>query len=425
MATTRRTSLSRSAAIVIPMLALVVGVSAQVSEQVLYSFAALNGSNPQGGLLEDFRGNLYGTTLSGGLGDCAKIGCGTVYELLIEGFNRWKFRRLYSFAGGEDGVAPYGSLIFDAGNLYGTTSEGGAHNQGTVFKLALGGNGVWTESVLYSFDIDSGDGGFPYSGVTMDAAGNLYGTTSAGGTQDNGTVYELTPNADGSWSETVLYRFLGGFTDGAGPHAGVTFDSAGNLYGVTVGGGRTHNGTVFELSPTSSGWTEKVLFSFLGKDLANPEAPVWFDEAGNLYGTTCGEYASEGTFFELVNSSGAWTEKTLHTFGGVGDGSCPDSTVIVGGQGNFYGTTAAGGANGDGTFYKVENLADGTWGEKVVYSFAGGSDGSSPLGGVVRGAKGFFGVTASGGTSNDGVIYAVQVYGRKSSGQAITASSTK
>ena len=204
-----------------------------------------------------------------------------------------RYKVLYRFqVGGNDGSAPIAGLIFDAaGNLYGTTEYGGASNYGTVFKLTPNAVGSWTKSVLYSFK-DGSDGGWPAAGLIFDAAGNLYGTTFDVSFSDYGTVFKLTPNADGSWTESVLHSFNG--SDGETPVAGLIFDAAGNLYGTTDSGGAYRNGTVFKLTPNADGsWTESVLHAFIGSDGAHPDAGLIFDAAGNLYGTTDfgGDYA--------------------------------------------------------------------------------------------------------------------------------------
>jgi uncharacterized repeat protein (TIGR03803 family) len=189
-------------------------------------------------------------------------------------------------------------LIFDgAGNLYGTTLQGGTHGFGTVFELIPGSNGSWSEKVLHSFNNDGQDGFALWAGLTLDAAGNLYGTTYSGGTHDAGTVFELTPGTDGLWNEKVLHSFDN--TDGNGPSGGVILDPAGNLYGTTFLGGALSYGTVFKLIRGTNGlWSERVLHSFLsGTDGANPQAGLIRDTAGHLYGTTLqgGGHGCSGT----------------------------------------------------------------------------------------------------------------------------------
>jgi len=205
-----------------------------------------------------------------------------------------KEKVLYSFkANGTDGTAPVANLIFDAaGNLYGTTGAGGANNEGTVFELK---HGTWEETVLHSFTGEP-DGWGPSAGLIFDAAGNLYGTTAGGGAGacngGCGIVFELSPGVGGGWTETVLYSFCSDreCADGDSPRAGLIFDPAGNLYGTTFGaGGIDSGGTVFELTPGVGGtWTETVLYSFdrSARDGTDPSAGLIFDTAGNLYGTT-------------------------------------------------------------------------------------------------------------------------------------------
>ena len=214
--------------------------------------------------------------------------------------------------------------------------------------------------MLYSFNFNGTDGADPAAGLIFDAAGNLYGTTYGGGTYDWGTVFELTPAAGGGWTEKVLYSFLGG-ADGFFPAADLIFDAAGNLYGTTGYGGAYDNGTVFELTPTGGGdWTEKLLHSFSynlnGMDGTYPQAGLIFDAAGNLYGTTVGggNYGG-GTVFELTPTAGGnWTETVLHNFNRNGtDGADPYAGLIFDGAGNLYGTTSFGDVYGDGTVFQL------------------------------------------------------------------------
>ena len=266
-------------------------------EKVLHSFNGTDGWSPEAGLIFDAAGNLYGTTEYGGTGgNCGAYGCGTVFELTPNGSGGWTETVLYSFCpqtGCTDGANPAAGLIFDAaGNLYGTTEYAGAYNSGTVFELTPNGSGGWTETVLYSFcsQANCTDGYGPLAGLIFDASGNLYGTTRDGGAYGYGTVFELTPTGGGAWTERVLHGFGKG-TDGAGPsyYGKLIFDAAGNLYGMTLSGGAYGFGTAFELTPTAGGgWTEQVLYSFNnnGADGISPFAGLTFDAAGNLYGTT-------------------------------------------------------------------------------------------------------------------------------------------
>jgi uncharacterized repeat protein (TIGR03803 family) len=220
--------------------------AAQAQEKVLHNFTGADGSGLGADLIMDAAGNIYGTTGAGGT-----YFHGTVFELTPGADGSWTEKVLYSFGNYPDGSEPSSSLVFDAaGNLYGTTYQGGANVAGTVFELTSGPGGSWTKKLLHTFNSNGTDGAYPAAGVIFDAAGNLYGTTSLGGTYAYGTVFELTPTIGGSWIETVLYSFGGG-TDGDGPLAGLIFDAAGNLYGTTYSGGAfVSYGTVFEITNT-------------------------------------------------------------------------------------------------------------------------------------------------------------------------------
>ncbi len=317
------------------------------AEDVIHYFFGADGANPVGGLVFDRRGTLYGNTYQGGAADF-----GTVFRMTQMSGGNWSLSTLYSFALGSSGVFPVGGVSFDrAGRLYGTASEGGPYTDGVVFDLGPLTVFNWYEIVAHAFGAP-GDGALPYSSLIFDANGNAYGTTDQGGVSNAGTVFKLAPNrlTFGS-TETVLYSFTGRICgqspDGAGPVAGVTFDSAGNLYGTTECGGAYGRGTVFKLTRNSGGtWTESVIYAFQGgNDGANPIASVIFDGAGNLYGTTAyGGRLTDGTIFKLTPSHDSWTETTLYTFS-YSDGASPGS-VIFDGAGNLYGTTSSGGLYG-------------------------------------------------------------------------------
>jgi uncharacterized repeat protein (TIGR03803 family) len=253
------------------------------------------------------------------------------------------------------GYSPAAGLIFDAaGNLYGTTQRGGFIDQGTAFELTPTGGGGWTGGMQYSFN--DTDGQWPYAGLILDAAGNVYGTTNLGGNCNEGTAFELTPEFNG-WQETVLYNFCG--IHGAGPGFGsLIFDAGGNLYGTTTGGGTYGGGTVFELTPTAGGgWTEQPLYNF-SVDTGDgwyPLAGLIFDAAGNLYGTTQqGGTNDVGTVFELTpTAGGGWTETVLHSFGNGTDGQNPYAGLIFDAAGNLYGTTWGGGFEYQGTAFEL------------------------------------------------------------------------
>jgi uncharacterized repeat protein (TIGR03803 family) len=331
------------------------------TETVLHSFNndGTDGWYPDAGLILDGAGNLYGTTIYG-------AGYGAVFEMSPNQGGGWTETVLYTFNGNGDGRYPHGSLVFDdAGNLYGTTDNGGIYcglfqGCGTVFELTPTQGGGWTESVLHSFDNNGTDGINPVAGLIFDAAGNLYGTTFAGGTYGNGTVFEMSPGQGGGWTETVLHSF-GPVPDGQQSWAGLIFDAPGNLYGTTRTGGTYSLGTVFELTPNQSGgWTETVLHSFgSGQDGFQPlYGSLIFDATGDLYGTTQeGGVYDYGTVFEVApNGSGGWTETLLYNFcsqNGCADGYFPFAGLTSDAPGNLYGTTYLGGPYDDGTVFEL------------------------------------------------------------------------
>lgn len=285
-------------------------------ETVLYNFDGVNGNGPGASLIFDKNGNIYGTTTYGGSTSTAcdphREGCGTVFELVRQLGGTWAEKVLHAFnRDGTDGTQPTSGLIFDgAGNLYGVTQQGGGSAEGGVaFELTPGSGGVWTETLLHTF-LDNGVDGFNSLGALIfDASGNLYGTTGGGGgTGNRGTVFELTPAGGGTWTETILYAFKDNGTDGIIPYGAVVFDAKGNLYGVTGDGGNLGFGTVYELTPASGSWTERLLYNFGNAPDGNyPNGPLIFDKAGNLYGTTqqgglnsgC-DFGSCGTVFRIT-----------------------------------------------------------------------------------------------------------------------------
>jgi len=313
-----------------------------------------------------------------------------------------KYKTLHSFTGGGADEQPLAGLIFDsAGNLYGTTS-GGDHGTGTVFKLTPNSDGSWTENVLYDF----GGGGAPQAGLIFDADGNLYSTTYDGGPTGLGTVFKLTRNSDGTWAESVLYSFCSrsNCVDGRSVYAGVIFDHAANLYGTTWLGGAGGQGTVFKLTRHSNGsWTESVIHSFDGRDGANPGASLIFDLTGNLYGTTyMGGSSGMGVVFQLApKSDGTWKESVIHSFGGM-DGALPYASLVFDQSGNLYGTTTSGGGcnvggSGCGVVFQLTPNADGRWKEKVLHRFTAAPDGAFPWTGLSFDHSGNLYGTAAGG----------------------------
>ena len=359
----------------------------------------------------DKAGNLYGTTFIGGT-----LGDGAVYQLKLKN-SSFVFNPLYSFAGGSDGANPEPRVIFGPdGALYGTTLYAGA-GYGTVFKLQPPATACkaalcpWAKTELYQFEGDP-DGAFPGYGDLIFYQGNIYGTTYNGGysTGLGGTVYEMTPVGKG-WTESVLYRFSGS-PDGQLPANAVIFDSAGNLYSTTEEGGLSNAGTVFELSPSGSGWTEKVLYSFQGGDDGSlPLAGLIFDQLGNLYGaTTNGGSGGGGTVFKLTPSgNGNWTYSSVYSFAG---GTCspylgPWGNLVMDGAGNLYGTTYCDGANKAGNVWELK-LSGNSWTYTSLHDFTGGNDGGNPFCNVVFDAKGnLYGTTYDGGSYGYGVVWEI------------------
>ncbi len=213
-------------------------------------------------------------------------------------------------------------------------------------------NGSWTESVIHAFTGTS-DGANPYSSVIFDTAGNLYGTTFAGGAHGYGTVFQLTPSGAG-WTENTLYSYQGS-ADGGAPFGGVVLDNAGNLYGATASGGSGSGGTVYKMTPSNGSWTYNLLYSFIGSAyLPGAYGSLTMDAAGNLYGTTAkdGAYGA-GSVFKLTPSNGGWTETDLYDFPGGTAGAVPYGSVLIDASGNLYGTASAGGANGYGVIWEI------------------------------------------------------------------------
>jgi uncharacterized repeat protein (TIGR03803 family) len=326
---------------------------------------------------------------------------------------------LHSFGKGMDGRFPEAGLTIDSkGNLYGATGEGGADGGGMVFELTPKAGGGWTEKVLHNFPSDDKDGAYPLASLVFDTAGNLYGTTEYGGSEASGTVFELTPEAGGKWTEKVLHSFNENGTDGYNPQqASLILDAAGNLYGTTPFGGPLGGcsdlgcGTVFELTHKAGGkWTEKVLHSFHdnGKDGYDPEARLILDTAGNVYGTTTygGGASTYGTVFELTpKAGGRWAEKVLHRFDYNGkDGVNPYAGLILDTAGNLYGTTGGGGAYTYGTVFELTHKAGGKWTEKVLHNFNdNGKDGYLPAASLIFDSAGnLYSTTNVGGASGAG-----------------------
>lgn len=397
--------------------------------EVLYSFKSGNdGAYPFSGVITDSHGNLFGTTIAGG---GASTNAGMVFKLSppAPGHTQWTENVLHPFGDRDDGHSPIGDLFADkAGALYGVTLIGGNTLRpcsqyapypgcGVVFKLAppTHTGGAWTETIIHVFAGGIG-GALPNGGLIADTKGNLYGTTSGGGTGCNGqgcgVVFKLTPPTPGhtQWSYIVLHSFKGG-ADGLGPNGGLIIDAHGNLYGTTARGGGTFDvGTVFKLSPPAPGhalWTETVLWSFCHSigcmDGAYPRAGLIADAKGNLYGTT--EYGGgTGTVFQLAPPAPGhmqWTETVLYSFKGGVDGLRPNGGLRIDSKGNLYGTTYFGVAQSGGMVFKLSPPTPGhtQWTKTVLHSFIiFESEGENPIAGLIADSHGtLFGTTTLGG----------------------------
>lgn len=379
---------------------------------VLHSFQGVqrgeklgDGADSWAGLVRDAEGNLYGTTYAGGI--YRDGGYGTVFKVDPGGTEAV----LHRFTGGKDGIYPaFGSLLLDSGrNLYGTTSYGGAYDNGIVFRIDPTGK----ETVLYAFSGKT-DGGVPYSGLISDAAGNLYGTTTMGGdlnciNDDDqpgcGTVFRI----DKRGKETVLYSFTGTGGDGEAPWAALTRDGRGNLYGTTMMGGDLSCtnpdgypgcGTIFRLD---SAGHETVLHTFVASDGSNPEGgPLTMDVAGNLYGTAFFNGPNNtGTIYK-VDAAGNYS--VLYAFPDAANGEGPNGELLIGDGGNLFGVTCCGGTNDFGVLFELLPTGQG---EIVLHKFAGGAnDGLGPYAGVIADSKGdLYGTTQYGGSAGEGVVY--------------------
>ena len=364
----------------------------------VYSFRGGNdGDEPMAPLIGDGQGNLLGTTSAGGA-VCGGDYCGTVFRLGALGNET----QLYIFQGGSDGVTPESGLLMDgAGNLYGTTSLGGGAGgcsdgqiNGCGIVFKLAPDGA--ETVLFRFDGGS-DGGGPAGTLIEDTAGNLYGITRSGGTKGDGTVFRLAPDG----SETVLHSFTNG-SDGGQPVGGVIADAKGNLYGVTsVGGNNEEGGVLFRIAPDG---TERVLYNFCSlsgcADGAQPSGQLLMRH-GIFYGTAAaGGDANAGVVFAVTLNG---VESVVHSFSGS-DGYAPAGGVIADGKGNLYGVTHEGGSNDNGTVFAL--APDGS--ETVLYEFHGGTDGENPSAALFLQNNILFGTTSLGGANGLGNVFRIR-----------------
>ncbi len=388
------------------ILALAIPSSAASKFKILYSFSnGAGGAGPTDGLVSDNAGNLYGMAYDG------TMGYGLVFEL-SPGANGWTETVLHNFNWNVDGELPKGILIFDPqGNLYGTTiygpNTGGHLYSGVVFELSPLANGSWAETILYMWP----GGGQPESGVVRDGAGNLYG--------NHGLTFELSPGSGGQWSEREIGAPPTSFSDSA------LNLRDGNLYNAG-GSGKYGIGMVYEFAPKKDGsWQQIDLYDFKGNtgggsDGANPSAGVVFDGKGNLYGATgsggiysnaCYAYGKVngcGTVFKLTPTAhGQWKETVLHRFKEASDGFGPGNTLTIDKAGNLYGV-AAGGINGYGLLFELSPGKNGKWTYTVLHRFTDAKDdGAWPTTTMIfdKQQKHLYGATLYGGAYNSGIVF--------------------
>ena len=394
--------------------------AAASSSKIIYSFAGgADGANPESDLIMDAAGNLYGTTYEGGMG------CGTVFELsrVKDG---WKQRVLYSFGNvSNDGCGPTAGLVFDStGNLYGTTGGGGIPNCnengcGTAFKLAPNSRGGWTESILYSFTDSNGDGRNPNTDLVFDSKGSLYGTTQAGGVNAAGcgTVFKLTPNQDGTWTESTIHAFACA-PDGASPASAVVLNPNGDIYGTTAHGGTEECGdslfggcgAVYKLTPNPGGdLTETVIYSFhrFQGTARTPSGGLLFTADGQLLGSGSIGGDRFGALFQLQQTKKGWEQTVLYRFYGSPDGAYPVGRLAMALSGNLYGVTMEGGANqsiAGGTVFELEHVG-GRWKEHVLFS--ANNTAYNPQAGPTVDSQGHVYGTFAGGDNNFGAVYEI------------------
>jgi uncharacterized repeat protein (TIGR03803 family) len=393
------------------------GANAAAKEKNLYGFKGTDGYSPVAPVAMDAAGNLYGTNQNGGTD-----GMGTVYQLIppAQGEKNWTENTIYGFVShSTDGANPRAGVILDAsGNLFGATEYGGQFGGGTVFELSppLDGEKAWTETILYSFG-GSTDGSRPQTGLIVDSAGNFYGTTLYGGAYGDGTVYRLTPPRHGKiWNETIL-RSFGNKNDGQFFRGnGIIGDASWNIYGTTTTGGKDNQGIAFELIPPVSGskWTENILYQFVynSKVGGNPMTGLTFDSAGNLYGTTSVSADASGTVFRLTpptKGGKTWAAAPIYGFTPQTGTPAQGASLLLTLDGKVFGTYQ--GQDGPGAVFELKPPAKGKsrWAETVLYSFTGDNgDGYLPSASLITDAAGnLYSTTAQGGGGNLGTVYEI------------------
>ncbi len=359
----------------------------------LASFNLTNGASSYGGLIADADGNLFGTTSLGGTN-----GLGTVFQMAKTSTGYGPVTTLASFTG-SDGAKPFAGLIADAsGNLFGTTIEGGTNNSGTVFQIAKTGTGYGAITTLASFT--GSNGATPYAALVADADGNLFGTTSVGGANNKGTVFEIAKTGAGYGAVTTLVSFTG--SDGATSAGSLIADAAGNLFGTTYAGTQSLPGSVFQIAKTGTGYGPLTTLASLGSS-----EELFIDAGGNIIGTrSYGGTGSFGTAFKIASTGtgyGAVTTIANFSF----SNASPAAGLIADAAGNLFGTTSYGGTSNAGTVFKIANNG-GSYGPVTTLASFTGGNGASPYAGLIADAAGdLFGVTVGGGSNNRGTVYMV------------------
>jgi len=410
----RQTSLLKVAFLLIVALGAMLQVCQAQTYHVIYTFTGgQDGAYPSTGLTIDNAGDIYGTAFGGGANHY-----GTVFSLHESGGN-WTLSPLYAFAAGNDGAGPSARLVIGTdGSLYGSTAAGGGgpcvlsngyRGCGTVYKLRPPGRdpgtGIfsWSASLLYRFS--NTNGSYPQGELAFDSAGDIYGTTANGGA-GFGLIYKLVYSGS-SWTQSILYEPHPNH-DGTYPLGGVIFDNSGNLYGIFSQDGLYGYGAVYELSPSGSGWAERVLhnFSFNGSDGAYPQGGLIFDNSGNLMGSAVHDPNGGGNVLELERSGGGWSYNEVYGLsGGIGLG--PYDKLTMDSAGNLYGTTYGDGRYGYGSVFKLTHSRGG-WTYTTLHDFAGGSDGSNPMCRLVFDSSGnLYGTAVGGGAHHDGIIFRI------------------
>jgi len=371
---------------------------------VLHNFAyGADGAFPFAGVTLDQQGRIYGTASSDGRYDS-----GVVFRLVREG-EGWVLTPIYSFNFHDhDGTIPYSRVVFGPdGLLYGTTNVGGGADFGTVYSLRPPATACttavcsWDETILYSFT-GGADGGYPYYGdLIFDQAGNIYGTTYAGGASGGGVVFKLTRSGSG-WTESVPWSFTRG-SDGANPLSGVIFDNAGNLYGTTSSGSSNRLGAVYELSPTQSGWSETTLYSFTNNDNGGGSGGLIMDAHGDLFGITGGT-DSGGAAYELTPQNGSWSFTLLQAFQGE-FGALAAPTFDT--HGSLYGPLPNGGSDDLGEIFRLTPSGN-QWLYTPYYQFVSSGSGAEPYGAVIFDASGnMYGTAFVFGAGGEGTVWEI------------------